>query len=455
MSTILGCALAACAADSHAASDAAWAAGVPARSIPPQAVAGETAQAASLLQDSHALVRWLIDHNADVAAQAARVEQARASADQSRVFTDPSADFTWGGINVGASNPPDLPWSDSQNFEFGVHETFEIGKRDPRIHAATLRLAAARARYVHVLGDKVHDARAALAREVYLKARLGQLEENLRAAQEMLAVERTRRDQGDLSGNDYDRLILDTTLIELEMPRTRAELDDAAADLRAILGGAYESAPAEISALGSGANLALEGLDIDAALETRADHQAIALEVEAAHSDAELAHARAIPDPTFGVAYTHDRLTEAGNQPDTLQLSVGINVPIFDRGQHDARKADNVAFELVQTRLQSLRDAQSDAASLLSKKLALDGVLKRMEDEALPKSKQVLDVTSAAFNRGELKLTDVLLARRTHIDLTLKHMDLQFETFNVRNDLRRVLGLDADLARGVATAPRS
>jgi len=99
--------------------------------------------------------------------------------------------------------------------------------------------------------------------------------------------------------------------------------------------------------------------------------------------------------------------------------------------------------------------AVAGATSLLSKKTALDGVLKRMEAEALPKSKQVLDVTSAAFNRGELKLTDVLLARRTHIDLTLKHMDLQFETFNVRNDLRRVLGLDADLARGIAAAPRS
>jgi len=371
------------------------------------------------------------------------------------VFTDPSAEFTWGGINVGERNPPDLPWSDSQHFEFGVHETFEIGKRDPRIHAAALRLDAARARYVHLLGEKVHDARAALAREVYLKARLGQLEENLRAAQQMLAVERTRLDQGDLSGNDYDRLILDTTLLELEMPRTRAELDDAAADLRAILGASYESGAAEITALGTGANLTLDGVDIESALETRADHQAIALEVEAAHSDAKLAHARAIPDPTLGVAYTHDRLTEAGNQPDTLELSVGVNLPIFDRGQHDARKADNVAFELVQTRLQSLRDAQSGATSLLSKKTALDGVLKRMEAEALPKSKQVLDVTSAAFNRGELKLTDVLLARRTHIDLTLKHMDLQFETFNVRNDLRRVLGLDADLARGIAAAPRS
>jgi outer membrane protein, heavy metal efflux system len=102
-----------------------------------------------------------------------------------------------------------------------------------------------------------------------------------------------------------------------------------------------------------------------------------------------------------------------------------------------------------------LRDAESDATTLLSKKAALEGVLKRIEDEAMPKSKQVLDVTSAAFNRGELKLTDVLLARRTHIDLSLKHMDLQFESFSIRNDLRRVLGLDAELARTVAGEPRS
>jgi cobalt-zinc-cadmium efflux system outer membrane protein len=415
----------------------------------------EPVNGAVLLSDTSALVRWLVDHNADVAAQSARVAEARHAANQAGVFQDPSFDFTWGGINVGARNPTDLSWSDSQSYEFGLHETFEIGKRGPRIEGAMLRLDSESARYVHVLGDKVHDARAALAREVYLRARMAELQENLGAAQEMLKVESTRLAQGDISGNDYDRLILDTTLLELEMPRTQSELEAAAADVRAILGAPFAPGAVEMSALESGASLPAGALDVESALENRADHRAIALEVEASEKDAKLAHARAIPDPTFGVAYLHDNLTAAGNQPDTMQLSVGINLPLFDRGQHESQRAEEHARELSHTRLQSMRDAESDATSLLSKRAALEGVLKRIEQEAIPKSKQVLDVTSAAFNRGELKLTDVLLARRTHIDLALKHMDLQFESFSIRNDLRRVLGIDAELARSIAGERRS
>jgi cobalt-zinc-cadmium efflux system outer membrane protein len=457
------CATAACRSDSSAASDAAWSSAksdaawrVPLASAPtndarpPQGVEG-----ARLLDDTAALVRWLVDHNAEVAAQNARVAQAAAAADQSKLYQDPSADFTWGGINVGEKNPSDLAWSDSQNYEFGLHETFEIGKRGPRIEGALLRLDSERVRYVHVLGEKVHDARAALAREVYLHARIAELEENLKAAQEMLKLESTRLAHGDISGNDYDRLVLDTTLLELEMPRTKAELEAASADVRAILGAPYVPGSAEMSALVGGASLPPGQLDVESALENRADHRAIALEVQATEKDVKLAEARRIPDPTVGIAYTHDNLTAAGNQPDTMQLSVGINLPIFDRGQHESRRAAEHARELQSARLQSMRDAESDATSLLSRKAALEGVLKRIEEEAIPKSKQVLDVTSAAFDRGELKLTDVLLARRTHIDLALKHMDLQFESFSIRNDLRRVLGLDAELARAVAGEPQS
>jgi len=55
------------------------------------------------------------------------------------------------------------------------------------------------------------------------------------------------------------------------------------------------------------------------------------------------------------------------------------------------------------------------------------------------------------MNRGGVSMTDLLLARRTHTDLLLKVMDLQFDLFTVRNDLRRVLGMDADLGRGSMT----
>ena len=85
--------------------------------------------------------------------------------------------------------------------------------------------------------------------------------------------------------------------------------------------------------------------------------------------------------------------------------------------------------------------------ALFEHQSALERILARVEGEALPKSKQVLDATSGAYDRGELRLTDVLLAQRTHTDLVLKHMDLQFESFSVRNQIRGVLGLDGDVAR--------
>jgi cobalt-zinc-cadmium efflux system outer membrane protein len=272
------------------------------------------------------------------------------------------------------------------------------------------------------------------------------IQENLDSARQLLDLERKRFDQGDMSGNDYDRLTLDTTLLEFDLPRSRAEHEAASAGVRAILG--VEAPP---PARGAGALEAAasvpEGIEIDAAIENRSDHEAILLEMRAATEDARLARRRVIPDPVLGLGYTHDRLTQAGNQPDTLELAVGIDLPLFDRGQHDSRRAEEHGAELAETLRESVRESEASATGLMEKRKALGEILERLKNEAIPKSREVLDATTTAYHRGQLSLTDVLLARRTHTDLVLKQMDLEFESFDVRNDLRHVLGIDAELAR--------
>ena len=93
--------------------------------------------------------------------------------------------------------------------------------------------------------------------------------------------------------------------------------------------------------------------------------------------------------------------------------------------------------------------ARSEIEALLERKGFLESTLGLLQDQALPKSKAVLDAAVSAVNQGEVGMTELLLARRTHIDLRLKVMDLQFDAFSVRNDLRRALGLDAEVARAV------
>ena len=82
----------------------------------------------------------------------------------------------------------------------------------------------------------------------------------------------------------------------------------------------------------------------------------------------------------------------------------------------------------------------------------METTLRTLQEEAVPTSSRVLESTLAAVNRGGMSMTDLLLARRTHTDLLLKVMDLQFDLFSVRNDLRRALGLDAeDSPEGLGT----
>ena len=417
-------------------------------------VAKERAQSedTDLLGNPARLLRALETENAEVAAARARIGQLEASLDQSRLHPDPSLDLGIGGIALGQTNPPDLPSGDTQNYSAGLRETIELGKREPRIQAAELRLEAERQRFANLLGTKARDARAALGREIYLRERIALLGDNLDAARQMLDLERKRLDQGDLSRNDFDRLSLDTTLLELELPRARAEHEAALADLRTVLGTSGAPSPRGIDALSSAAPLP-EVLEIDAAIESRPDHRAIALEMRASDADAVLARRRAIPDPVLGVEYTHDRLTSAGNQPDTLEVTLGIGLPLFDRGQHDARRAEERRAELAAGLRESVVESSADATELAEKRRALEGLVRALEEEAIPRSKQVLDASTAAFDRGQLSLTDVLLARRTHTDLVLKRMDLEYESFGVRNDLRRVLGIDAGIVESPARGP--
>ena len=67
--------------------------------------------------------------------------------------------------------------------------------------------------------------------------------------------------------------------------------------------------------------------------------------------------------------------------------------------------------------------------------------------DALPRSQDVLEATRKAYETGHVSLSDLILVQRNHRELVGKALDLRFELFQARNDLRRALGLDAAVAR--------
>jgi outer membrane protein, heavy metal efflux system len=411
---------------------------------PANGATGETARVDLLLKEPSQLVSWLESHSADVLAAAARVGQARADLAQSRLLPNPSLSTTLNDVTVGESNPPGLRFDDVAIFGVTLSETMEIGKRGPRRHSAELRLAAGRESYRGVLSDALGQARASLAHVAYLRSRQTAVEANLADARQILDLQRTRLDHGDISGNDYDRLLLDTTILESDVAQNRSEYRGALETCAAHLFAPCDDHVAGLAAVEAAAEVPAMVATWEQDIARRPDLQALDLEEQSARQDAVAADRRKIPDPSFSLGYTRDKLVISGDQPRTLSFGISIPVPLFDRGQHEAARARLRADELRQGAVAALARARADVASLAERRNTIENILRELEGRALARSRGVLDSTVAAVNRGQLSMTDLLLARRTHADLTLKVMDLKFSAFSARNELRQALGLDVE-----------
>lgn len=397
-----------------------------------------------LLRDDVALKAWLAMRSRQVGAAAARVDEAKADLGSSEILApNPSIDLGLSDLVVGPSNPEGLGFQDTAVYSAGISQTIELGKRGPRIDAAKLRRDASGQDYLATLAAQLTDVRYGLGKLVYFQARQSELEESLRSAMLVSELEHRRLELQDLSGNDYNRLVLDTMALEAEVAKNQAELTSAAADCRALLLASCDVSGVDISELDVAAPTPPTAGAESVRLVDRPDLESLRLQSQASLADATLARRRAIPDPTLRFGFVHDKLTISGDQPNTIGVTLSLPLPIFDHGQYDAARAAARTRELGLQRAQLVTEAQATLDGLVRKRGYLEATLEKLSRQALPKSSQIVESTSKAFDQGQLSMTDLLLARRTHIGLVLSLMELRFDLFTVRNELRRVLGLDA------------
>lgn len=399
-----------------------------------------------LLLDDQALARWLQTHSPTVGASQARVAQAQSAARASALLPNPTLDLSVSNITLGQTNPPGLARSDTLLYGAGLTQLVELGKRGPRIDAAGFRVQSAKADHTSVTTETIARARYALGRTVYLRSRQRILEESRDNARRVAVLEKARLENAALSGIDYDRILLDLASLEADIRRTQAEYASALAECSSILVAPCDADPASETDLNRAAELPASPDSLTGLINRRADLLALKFESEASRRDAKLAARRAIPDLSVRVGYAHDNLTIAGDQENTLSVSVSLPLPVFDHGQHDKSRSLSRALELDQTRRALTTNALADLQSLIAKKSALERTLSVLESETLPRSASVLESAQKAFDQGQFSLTDLLIARRSDIALRLSHSDARFELFAVRSELRQVLGLDENPA---------
>ncbi len=406
----------------------------------------QTASVGALLSSPPALVSWLEEHSAEVRAARLRNVQASEELGQAKVLPNPNLEVGLGNIPIGQTNPPGLAFSDTVNVTVGLTEMIELGKRGPRIRGAELRAQAAGEDARAALSDRAADARAALGRTAWLVVRQRALEQNLRQTRELVELETRRRDAGDISDAELGRIILDADAVEMDVDHNRTELGGALSDCRAVMEAPCTTDDVDDQTLATGGIVPAALPDPAASLTARPDLRSLDLNRLAAGEDATLARHRAIPDPTVGLVYTHDQFLVSGNLGNYLGVSVSVPLPVFDTGSHDAAKAEAKAGELREQARGVTLEARAAIDGLAERRRWLESAIARLHGDAIPRSLEVVAATRKAYDTGHVSLSDLILVERTHRELVIKALDLAFELFSTRSDLRHALGLDAGSA---------
>jgi cobalt-zinc-cadmium efflux system outer membrane protein len=378
--------------------------------------------------------------------------------DRSHLLPNPSLTATWGTIPLGHRTGDPVPgfW-DVPSYTVGLSQLIELGKRGPRQRAADAARAVSQfsvldayLRTFFAVLETLSDQAAAFARRAVLERLVADSRESLR-------LQGARADKGDLAPLEVDRLEVDHSRLLSSMREAEAASEGAAIACGNLLGARCPRFAGEDKAWGFllARSVPLnDSTDVDepsaqashtndsfdaAAVKARPDLQALRAEHERLSAELTLAARQAIPDPVASVGVTHDQFIAAGNQSNSVNLSLTIPVPAFDRGQTEAERArrrlainETIQQGLIASVSRGIAD-QRRQLQMLAARAHLLG------EQAVPRARGVVERTEEAFRRGGMGFPDVLLARRAFEELQLDRIEVATAIHRAGLNLRRLM----------------
>lgn len=171
--------------------------------------------------------------------------------------------------------------------------------------------------------------------------------------------------------------------------------------------------------------------------------------IERARSVHELAKAEAVPNL---VASAGPRYSDPESET-TLDLGVGMEIPLFDRNQGNIRAAmaDRLssAAQLREVQLQLIAEVSEAWAAYESARIATT----RYQETLLPKAQQTLDLTRQAYERGSADYLRLLDAQQVVIESRIAYVDALYRLQAAAALLRELAQTDApwrDSSTGVS-----
>ena len=298
-------------------------------------------------------------------------------------------------------------------------------KRELRLESAKKGTLIAEASHADMERTMLFNLRSAFVSALQAKGVLQLAKDNLVYYDHVLDISRDRYTAGDIAQIDLDRLELQRVQYESDLQAAEENLETAKIQLLTLLNSRTALDQFDLTGPYDFSDQLMSRDEFrKVAMDTRPDLKAAVEAVDKAQTDHKLAVANGSTDPTLGAWYTHN---SSNNNPfgiNTLGVSVGIPLRIFDRNQ-----GEKLRTQLDIRRQERLRDAAearvlSDVDSSYATLDSTLNLLRPYKAKYLQQSVRVRDTITFSYQHGGASLLDFLNAQAEYRSVQLNYVNL-------------------------------
>jgi cobalt-zinc-cadmium efflux system outer membrane protein len=298
-------------------------------------------------------------------------------------------------------------------------------KRELRLESAQKGTSIASSQQADLERNLLFNLRGVFVQTLQAKAVLEVAKANLDYYDHVLAVSTEQYKAGDIAQIDLDRLELQRVQFEADLQGAEVNLRTAKIQLLELLN---DRTPVEqFEVVGPfDFNEQVQPLEEyrKIALDARPDLRAAAASVEKAKAEHRLASANGSTDPTLSTWYTHNSSNNNPFATDTLGVSVGVPLRIFDRNQGEKlrTKLDIDRNERLRTAVEAQVFGDVDSAyAQVNSTLTL---LRPYKAKYLLQAVKVRDTVYFSYQHGGASLLDFLNAESEYRSVQLNYVNL-------------------------------
>lgn len=363
--------------------------------------------------------------NPTLIADKLNVDESKAQEITAFLRPNPNFDLTVDGTQIAPSQGHWQPFAgtfESPGINY-LHERRH--KRELRRDSAQKATLIAESNHSDLERNLLFSLRGAFVQILQAKAVLQLARENLTYYDHVLDVSHAQLKAGDIAQIDLDRLELQRVQFESDEQSADVNLRTAKIDLLTLLNDRTPIEQFDVVGVYDFPDQLQDREDFrKLAMDTRPDLKAAVESVDKAQTDHKLAIANGSMDPTFGAWYTHNSSTNNPFAINTIGVSVGFPLRIFDRNQGEKQRT-----EIDITRNQRLQEAAeasvlSDVDSAYATLTSTLTLLRPYKAKYLGQAVRVRDTMYFSYQHGGASLLDFLNAESEYRSVQLNYLNL-------------------------------